>query len=142
MTQVVIVIPCYNEALRLDTRRFLQFATRHPRIRFVMVDDASTDQTLEVLRSLEARNPGQFDVLPLATNGGKAEAVRKGLLHGFSQNPLAVGFWDADLATPLDAIPEMLQVLDRDSSINLVFGSRMPLLGRQIERKPWRKKMG
>ncbi len=142
MTQVVIVIPCYNEALRLDTRRFLQFATRHPRIRFVMVDDASTDQTLDVLHSLEARNPGQFDVLPLDTNGGKAEAVRKGLLRGFSQNPLAVGFWDADLATPLEAIPEMLQVLDRDRSINLVFGSRMPLLGRQIQRKPWRKKMG
>jgi len=142
MTHVVIVIPCYNEALRLDARRFLRFASRYPRIRFVMVDDASTDNTIDVLRSMEARNPGQFDVLPLASNGGKAEAVRKGLLHGFSQNPLAVGFWDADLATPLEAIPEMLQVIDRDRSINLVFGSRMPLLGRQIKRKPWRKKMG
>ncbi len=142
MTNVVIVIPCFNEALRLDTRRFLHFASRHPRIRFVMVDDASTDQTLDVLRSLEARNPGQFDVLPLASNGGKAEAVRHGLRHGFSQQPFAVGFWDADLATPLEAIPEMLQVMDRDGSINLVFGSRMQLLGRQIKRKPWRQKMG
>lgn len=142
MTNVVIVIPCFNEALRLDTRRFLHFASRHPRIRFVLVDDASTDATVDVLRYMHSKNPAQFNVLELPSNRGKAEAVRHGLLHGFSQQPFAVGFWDADLATPLEAIPEMLHVMDRDESINLVFGSRMQLLGRKIKRKPWRQKMG
>ena len=142
MTNVVIVIPCFNEALRLDTRRFLHFASRHPRIRFVLVDDASTDATVDVLRYMHSKNPAQFNVLELPSNRGKAEAVRHGLLNGFSQHPFAVGFWDADLATPLEAIPEMLHVMDRDESINLVFGSRMQLLGRKIKRKPWRQKMG
>jgi glycosyltransferase involved in cell wall biosynthesis len=97
---------------------------------------------LELLRGLQSRNPLQFDVIRLATNQGKAEAVRRGVLHSLKQRPFAVGFWDADLATPLDAIPRMLEILNRRENVDFVFGSRMRLLGRRIKRKPWRQKLG
>ena len=38
-TDVIIVVPCYNEETRLDTDAFVDFALRNPGIRFLFVDD-------------------------------------------------------------------------------------------------------
>jgi hypothetical protein len=53
-----------------------------------------------------------------------------------------VGYWDADLATPLDAIPQLCNVLHERPELALVMGSRVALLGRQIRRSPWRHFIG
>lgn len=53
-----------------------------------------------------------------------------------------VGFWDADVATPLSAILEVAAVLDRLPNIDIVFGARVKLLGRRIERKVQRHYLG
>ena len=47
--ELVLVVPCYNEAARLDAAAFLHFASAHPSIGFVFVDDGSTDATAETL---------------------------------------------------------------------------------------------
>jgi dolichyl-phosphate beta-glucosyltransferase len=81
--------------------------------------------------------------LALAPNGGKAEAVRRGILHALAQpNVLRVGFWDADLATPLDAIPTFEAVLDARPDVEIVLGSRVRLLGHNVERKASRHYFG
>ena len=70
-------------------------------------------------------------------NQGKAEAVRRGmLLAPWNCDFEFAGFWDADLATPLDAIVVFIDVFTRLARVDLVFGTRVQLLGRQIERKP------
>jgi glycosyltransferase involved in cell wall biosynthesis len=142
MLRSVIVVPCYNESARLDAGAFERFAARTPEVDFLFVNDGSRDATLELLESLQARNPRRFAVLDLKLNGGKAEAVRQGLRMSLESPPDLVGFWDADLATPLDEIPAFAAVLERRPEVDLVVGCRMPLLGRTIERQPLRRLLG
>lgn len=142
MTDTLIVVPCFNEAQRLDGGAFCRFAAEHPELGFVLVDDGSSDATLEALCDVQSRLPDQFDVLPLPSNQGKAEAVRHGMLHALKRQPAAAGFWDADLATPLEAIPLLRDVLRRRPDVSVVLGSRMPLLGRRIRRAGRRRQLG
>jgi len=142
VSKAIIVVPCYNEARRLDTRRFEEFAARSGEAHFLMVNDGSRDGTLELLERLHAAQPERFSFLHLPANGGKAEAVRRGMLLAFQSRPRYVGFWDADLATPLDDVPSFCRVLDAKPAVDIVVGSRVPLLGRAIERNPLRHLLG
>lgn len=142
MPDTIIVVPCYNEAERLPVERFRRYVAETEGIRFLFVDDGSRDRTLEVLRRLEADRPDVFGVLALPRNGGKAEAVRRGILVGLEAGARYVGFWDADLSTPLEAIADLRAVLEEKPEIEAVFGSRVQLLGRCIERHAWRHYLG
>lgn len=136
------MIPCYNEAARLDRDAFLQFLASENDSRLVFVDDGSTDATNCVLCELVRREPARCTLLTLPTNTGKAEAVRQGMLAALREASTYAGFWDADLATPLDAARELSRVLDEREEVELVMGARVQLLGRCIDRSAWRHYLG
>jgi glycosyltransferase involved in cell wall biosynthesis len=142
MADTIIVIPCYNEADRLDVDAFVHHALADPPYRFLFVNDGSQDGTLDVLRSLEEYDPQRFALLDLAENGGKAEAVRQGVLAAFNQSPKYVGYWDADLATPLEAIEPFRHLLESRPDLQVALGARVRMLGRRIARKPLRHLLG
>lgn len=135
MRETVIVVPCYNEARRLPVDAFTGSCDAHDWIRFVFVDDGSTDGTLALLQDLAGRHPLQVSLIELQPNGGKAEAVRRGMLQALKSGAAYAGYWDADLATPLEEIPGYCRVLDTLPECDVVFGSRVKLLGRTIERR-------
>ena len=137
--RTTIIIPCYNEANRLHLEVFLNFARRHPKISFVFVDDGSKDLTINLLCGAMAALPQQVDVLMMARNAGKAEAVRHGLKFAAKRGDKYVAFLDADLATPLNAINDFISVADRLDNIDVVFGSRAGGLGRRVYRDLHRK---
>ena len=138
-----VVVPCFNEEKRLPIEAFHQFLGLHPPVHLLFVNDGSTDSTLSVLNALQAAFPEHVDVLDKQPNGGKAEAVRAGMLHAIAHAPTGIcGFWDADLATPLNAILDMKRILDHRPQLEMVFGARVRLLGRSIERRPARHYLG
>ena len=139
--KVAVVVPCFNEAARLAREAFLGFAREHRSIRFIMVDDGSSDGTRELLTGLHEALPEQFELLALARNRGKAEAVRRGILRALDLAPYA-GYWDADLSTPLEEIPSFCEVLEGDSGVEIVFGARVNLMGRSIRRRAIRHYLG
>jgi glycosyltransferase involved in cell wall biosynthesis len=134
----IIVVPCYNEAARLDVAAFSAFLERSCRTLFIMVDDGSRDETGAVLEQLRAMHPARVAVLRLAENVGKAEAVRRGVKLALRRNPAYVGYWDADLATPLESIESFHAVISTQPELLLVMGSRVGLLGRHIQRT-WKR---
>lgn len=139
---VIVVVPCYNEAVRLPREDYASFISQHEAYRFLFVDDGSTDATLQVLEALRQRCPGRMEVLKLEKNGGKAEAVRRGFLKGMESAPEYLAFWDADLATPLAVLPSLMEVFRVRPAMEMVFGSRVKLLGHDIRRRPVRHYLG
>jgi len=141
-TRLQLVIPCYNEASRLDADTFVRFVTSRSDVRLLFVDDGSTDTTLQVLADIAAKSAGRVDTLVLPRNRGKAHAVQRGMVAAIEKQPELIGYWDADLATPLDAVDEFVDVLDRRPDVDIVIGSRVKLLGRRIDRHAYRHYAG
>jgi len=137
-----LVIPCFNEETRLPVDAFLGFLSEAPDARLCFVDDGSTDRTYEILSDIRERHPDNVCLLRLSANKGKAEAVRAGILHGLSHSARGcVGYWDADLASPLD----QLKLFDMETVVGgwqVLMGCRHQRLGTDIRRKAVRHYLG
>ena len=143
MQEVCVVIPCFNEEFRLRGADFLAFLDTHPAARLCLVDDGSEDGTFTVLDGLRAKRPDQILVHRLTRNRGKAEAVRAGVLRVAANDACPIiGYWDADLSTPLDEVDRLLEALQKNPQLRLVMGSRVKRLGARIDRRIWRHVMG
>ena len=119
---LVLVVPCFNEEARLDRQAFLDFASSHPQTRLLFVNDGSDDGTPGILDGMRTQAPGALDVIHLPVNQGKAAAVREGVLAGLRRAPDLVGFWDADLSTPLTAVSDF-EITSFANSITLTPGT-------------------
>jgi glycosyltransferase involved in cell wall biosynthesis len=135
----LVVVPCYNEAARLDLTRFAALA-ESGRVRLLFVDDGSTDDTGALLRRLG--DLASVDVVRLPHNVGKAEAIRRGLLQGLGEGASTLGYLDADLATPPGELLRMLDLLESRPDLSFVLASRVALLGRRIARRARRHYLG
>ncbi|MFC5744212.1 glycosyltransferase [Actinomadura rugatobispora] len=114
-----IVVPAYNEAERLPAGLALlgeKLAGLGVRSRILVVDNASTDGTAAIVR--QWRGPVPARLLHCARRG-KGAAVRVGLLA--TRAPY-VGFCDADMATDLAALDQVLALLRAGHPV--VVGSR------------------
>lgn len=138
----IVIIPCFNEALRLDVRAFAEFVAGCREVALLFVDDGSTDDTPLVLERLRQQYPQQIYTMRLGQNFGKAEAVRRGMLAAIRRTPKLVGYFDADLSAPLSEIPHLVNVLQLRPTVQLTMGSRVALLGREIQRSGWRHLLG
>jgi dolichyl-phosphate beta-glucosyltransferase len=130
-----LVIPCFNEASRFRSEAFLELVASRSDAGVLFVDDGSTDDTAAILAGVVTRGAGRIRVVTLQRNVGKARAVQRGVQVAFEQRPEFVGYWDADLSTPLAALPEFIDVLEANPLIDIVMGSRVKLLGRHIDRR-------
>jgi dolichyl-phosphate beta-glucosyltransferase len=142
MARVALVVPCFNEAQRIDVDAFRSFALVGHDLRVCFVNDGSTDETLQVLHQVRKGAATRCDVLDLERNRGKAEAVRRGFLHALIERPDYVGFWDADLAAPLSELVGFVDLMEARPDLEILFGSRVKLMGRSIERLAWRHYLG
>jgi glycosyltransferase involved in cell wall biosynthesis len=140
--RLILVVPCYNEERRLPVDELRAFQVEGADVEFCFVNDGSRDGTLSVIEALAKEDPARFSVVNLDRNRGKAEAVRRGILATIDRRPDLVGFWDADLATPLAEIPNFLEIFRTRPQIEMVFAARVRLLGRSISRDPRRHYVG
>jgi glycosyltransferase involved in cell wall biosynthesis len=140
--RIALVVPCFNEAERLDAGAFIAFARERADRRLCFVDDGSTDATAARLAEIAAAVPDRVDVERLPTNRGKGAAVRAGLRAQLARAPRYVGYWDADLATPLPFVETLAAHLDAHADLAMAIGSRVLMLGRPITRHTTRHYLG
>lgn len=136
---VGVVIPCYNEEERLLSKEFLDFVDKNSGYHLCFVNDGSKDKTLEVLNNLRKGRENFITVYDCEKNGGKAEAVRLGMLHMAKHEDLDyIGFLDADLSTDLVDFDDLVSTIE-NSDFKIVSGSRISRMGANITKESARK---
>ena len=140
MQKTCIIIPCFNEQDRLPVDDFIYFFDNFP-IYFCFVNDGSSDETLNLLNDIRKGREDRILIADLTRNQGKAEAVRIGILESLKWSHFdLIGYFDADLSTPLIEIVNLSKYFDENTLV--VFGSRVKRLGVTINRNPLRHYLG
>jgi CheY-like chemotaxis protein/glycosyltransferase involved in cell wall biosynthesis len=136
---VGVVIPCYNEEERLFSKEFTDYIDKNSGYHLCFVNDGSKDKTLEVLHELQKGREDFITVYDCEKNGGKAEAVRLGMLHMAKKDDLDyIGFLDADLSTDLSDFDDLVKTIEK-SDFKIVSGSRISRMGADITKESARK---
>ncbi|MBT8260834.1 MAG: glycosyltransferase family 2 protein, partial [Bacteroidia bacterium] len=136
---VGVVIPCYNEEDRLLSDEFINYIDKNSGYHLCFVNDGSKDNTLKVLKELQNGREDFITVYDCKKNGGKAEAVRLGMLHMAQKTDLDyIGFLDADLSTDLTDFDDLVKTIE-NSDFKIVSGSRISRMGANITKESARK---
>lgn len=118
-----VVMPVYNERYLVaeSVRRVLALKSRLiKRLDLIIVDDASTDGTREILRSIAQRHPDRITYVEHSTNQGKGAAVRTGIAHAHGSVTV---IQDADLEYDPQDLPRLIVPFLKGEA-DAVFGSR------------------
>jgi dolichyl-phosphate beta-glucosyltransferase len=133
MERIFLVIPCYNEGKRLPLIEYESFLEQSDQVSICFVNDGSSDNTLAILQSLCNKFNRKAHLISYPKNAGKAEAVRRGIAFcNQNFNFKYIGYFDADLSTPLTACFKLKSYLTNE--IEFSFGSRIMRIGSVIER--------
>lgn len=134
--KVALAVPCFNERSRLHLAEFAEGAEQND-LRILFVDDGSTDGTADFLAA-GIKDWPRLGLHRLERNSGKGAAVRAGVQQLARDCPQAdwIGFWDADLSTPLEEVSHMLDFYGMDrGDYDAIWGSRVMRAGSRIERR-------
>lgn len=134
-----VVLPCFNERLRLPStldavRGFLD--RRGDVYEVVLVDDGSDDGTLDLLRAFE-RDASNVRVVSLWPNQGKGRAVAEGVRVTRGARVLMA---DADLSTPMAELERLEDAIDTGADVAI--GSRAAPGSQMLDQAFYRVVMG
>ncbi|MCO5969214.1 MULTISPECIES: glycosyltransferase family 2 protein [Actinoallomurus] len=120
---VTIVLPCYNEQDHVidEVERICKAmdASGHT-YELLAVDDCSTDETLARLEAAAPQFPN-MQIVPFHRNGGSGTVRRIGSQQARGD---IVVWTDADMTYPNERIPELVDILDEDPTVDQVVGAR------------------
>jgi dolichyl-phosphate beta-glucosyltransferase len=138
--EISIVIPAFNEALRLPAtldRIERHLGTIGVPAEVIVVDDGSRDATVQVVKERAARWP-QLRLVAAERNGGKGAAVRLGMAAAAGRYRI---FSDADLSVPIADLEKLLRPLRAGAGVAI---ASRGLRDSQVElHQPWyRETMG
>ena len=143
-----IIVPCFNEEFRFPKAYWKKILQDGDNIKWVFVDDGSTDNTYKMLK--EVFNGTSAQVVRLSQNVGKGNAIRIGFQRVLDQESeiSVLGFIDSDGAFKKDEIFRIVDLMFEkwnDSikkPMDAIIASRVALSGRRISRKTSRHYLG
>jgi glycosyltransferase involved in cell wall biosynthesis len=120
---VTVVLPCYNEQDHVidEVERICKAMDNSGKTyELLAVDDKSTDGTLARLREAAPRFP-HMRIMAFQHNSGSGTVRRIGSQQARGE---IVVWTDADMSYPNERIPELVDILDSDPSVDQVVGAR------------------
>ncbi|HEY9824808.1 MAG TPA: glycosyltransferase family 2 protein [Stenomitos sp.] len=126
------VIPLYNEEdsiAELYRQLMLLWETLDGEAELILIDDGSQDRSLELLRSLHAKDKN-VRYLSLGRNFGHQVALSAGLQFATGK---AIIVMDADLQDPPEVVPQLIEKWQ--AGYQVVYGQRL-----SRERESWLKR--
>lgn len=117
---VSLIIPVHNESRVLPAKLDNLAALEYPaeRLQVIFVSDGSTDDTLQLLRSAQARLPFRMTVVDVPERRGKANALNAGLAEAGGE---IVVFTDASILLEPQSIDNIVRPF-ADARIGCVSG--------------------
>jgi polyisoprenyl-phosphate glycosyltransferase len=120
---VTVILPCYNEQghviAEVERISAAMDASGYD-YELLAVDDASTDETLARLYEAAPRFP-RMEIVHFHRNGGSGVVRRVGTERARGE---IVVWTDADMTYPNERIPELVQLLEQDQTVDQVVGAR------------------
>jgi len=119
-----IILPTYNERENLPLVFYLiheTFASINKPVDVVIVDDSSPDNTLGVALSLQTAYPNKIQIVSRKGKLGLGSAYLAGLQVAKGDKII---FMDADLSHHPKFIVPMMQLMDNNSDVDIVCGTR------------------
>lgn len=145
LSKIAIVVPCYNEAIRFNTKYFEEVQAISD-VKLYFVNDGSIDATTTVLTQFCLNIGGR--IVELSENVGKSNAIRAGMLVAISDRENfkadAIAYLDADAAFTIESVQQGVEIAKRFicDSFDVLISSRVCLSGREISRKTHRHIIG
>ncbi len=127
MRKLSVIIPCYDEeSVISETYKRLStvFQERPYPVELIFIDDGSRDRTPSILKEIAGKDP-TVRIVCFSRNFGHQAAVAAGLRYCAGTEAAVI---DADLQDPPEAIPKMLELMDRECC-NVVYGQRIQRKG-------------
>lgn len=138
---LLIIIPFFNEALRITPLELSATFTTYNNYTFLLVNDGSSDATATLLNDIK-NTCTNVQVLHLAQNAGKAQAIRQGVLQPGSAQYSYIGYMDADMATPVKEMDGIMHFATQNPHYTFIMGSRIKKMGNTIIRNTTRHYFG
>ena len=118
--KISVIIPCYNEETTIhEILELVQIALNDSEYEIILVDDASTDNTSQIIHDISTKE-GTIEVISHDSNLGKGAALRSGIT---ASNGDVVIIQDADLEYDPSEYGKLLKPI-QDGKADVVYGSR------------------
>jgi len=120
MKDFTIVIPVYNEEELIvqNTEKLINYFGRSNNFEIIVVNNGSTDKTVDLGKQLEKKYPGRFKMLSIPQKGYVGFAFREGVKNSKFDKIISL---DMDLSIDLNFVPNCVELLDNHS---IVIGSK------------------
>jgi len=122
--RVTIVTPSYNQGAYLEATIRSVFAQDYAQIEYLVVDGASQDASVEIIRRCQAERPERLTWWISEPDHGQAEAINKGLQRASGE--IVAWLNSDDLYLP-GAVARAVAALEREPTLGMVFGDALTI---------------